>query len=722
VRRLTETPGPIHPLRDTVPPLLDQVIAKALARLPADRWDSAEKFGQALMTATMDATPVARLDLATTPGLEAIAAGRPQKWLPGRWVVAAGIVVVAAVGAWIVVPRVASLTGSGDRADPGEGAAPTETRIPLEGRFGELLGWGSSGSFAISPDGRQVAYCSRDEDGVDRLRLADLSAPERPHGILASGTRCTWVRWTPSGERVLFEGTIAGRAEYYEASPLGGSPRPFLDCPQEGQELSPGVPAIDRRWAVLSPDESLLAYNALGLSPGYFRVASTIGCDFGAGDSIAVGADVPTLMTPRAWSPRGDRVLLEAQTEGGVQSLWTIGTDGEDLHKINDSGEYYPVWWPQPGDAIYWQAGRRVMRQRVSRSGELRGAPEPVDQFEANPIDWFSITSDGQSAIVARKVQQYRIVRVAPADSGISITPVTDKIPGYGAFGLSHDGQWVAFAQQTAAGGDLFKVPVAGGTATRLTSSGEVDAAEWPAWSPDDQYLAFSGRWRDTLRVWLVTADGSRAGTITDVMPNYEMPALSWDGPDLLYVRHDYQLEALREIRLESGQWQGNVWQPAPARAGATRNFVATAERQLLGDTARWAVSGRPRGSPDGSRAVAFVASRDAGSYWHLVSGLGGEPSFTPLVEFSGGQPLAWTRDGRSLYWQSGKEIQLWDVDGDRKETLLTLPAGKSWLKASWGSGSDCQPRHDTVPLEFVCAIDDSYAELFLVDDFDPQM
>ena len=77
-RRLTETPGPIHALRDTVPPLLDQVIAKALARLPADRWDSAEKFGQALMTATMDATPVARLDLATTPGLEAIAAGRPN--------------------------------------------------------------------------------------------------------------------------------------------------------------------------------------------------------------------------------------------------------------------------------------------------------------------------------------------------------------------------------------------------------------------------------------------------------------------------------------------------------------------------------------------------------------------------------------------------------------------------------------------------------------------
>ena len=55
-RRLVETPAPIHSQRETVPPLLDQVVAKALAKRPADRWESAEAFGQALMAGTTSPT------------------------------------------------------------------------------------------------------------------------------------------------------------------------------------------------------------------------------------------------------------------------------------------------------------------------------------------------------------------------------------------------------------------------------------------------------------------------------------------------------------------------------------------------------------------------------------------------------------------------------------------------------------------------------------------
>jgi len=134
-RRLVETPAPIHPQRETVPPLLDGVIAKALARRPADRWESAEAFGQALLTATMDATPVARLDLATTPGLEAIVSERPAHWRPVRWIIAAGVVVVAAVGAWLVTPQVASLARRGERtASDAAGASVSETKVSLEGQ------------------------------------------------------------------------------------------------------------------------------------------------------------------------------------------------------------------------------------------------------------------------------------------------------------------------------------------------------------------------------------------------------------------------------------------------------------------------------------------------------------------------------------------------------------------------------------------------------------
>ncbi|MGH7516716.1 MAG: protein kinase domain-containing protein [Gemmatimonadales bacterium] len=48
VKRFTETPRPVRTLRDTVPPVVDQAIARALSRAPADRFATAEEFGRAL--------------------------------------------------------------------------------------------------------------------------------------------------------------------------------------------------------------------------------------------------------------------------------------------------------------------------------------------------------------------------------------------------------------------------------------------------------------------------------------------------------------------------------------------------------------------------------------------------------------------------------------------------------------------------------------------------
>jgi serine/threonine protein kinase/tetratricopeptide (TPR) repeat protein len=50
-RVMTETPRPIHPLRHGVSPTLDAVVARAIARTPADRYPSMTAFGQALVSA-----------------------------------------------------------------------------------------------------------------------------------------------------------------------------------------------------------------------------------------------------------------------------------------------------------------------------------------------------------------------------------------------------------------------------------------------------------------------------------------------------------------------------------------------------------------------------------------------------------------------------------------------------------------------------------------------
>jgi serine/threonine-protein kinase len=66
-RRVSETPSPLHGLRDTVPPALDHVIARALARIPADRYATASQFAQALQAVLMASTPSVQVDPYATP-------------------------------------------------------------------------------------------------------------------------------------------------------------------------------------------------------------------------------------------------------------------------------------------------------------------------------------------------------------------------------------------------------------------------------------------------------------------------------------------------------------------------------------------------------------------------------------------------------------------------------------------------------------------------------
>ena len=47
-RSISETPRPLHHIRETIPPAIDQVVATALAKAPADRYATASQFAQAL--------------------------------------------------------------------------------------------------------------------------------------------------------------------------------------------------------------------------------------------------------------------------------------------------------------------------------------------------------------------------------------------------------------------------------------------------------------------------------------------------------------------------------------------------------------------------------------------------------------------------------------------------------------------------------------------------
>ena len=136
---MSETPTALHGLRDTVPPALDHVIARALARVPADRYATASQFGQALQAAIFAATPAAQASQWTTGG-EPVAT--PNTGSRGRWKaglpLGLGAAAVIAVALWIA------------------GGMPGDT--PLEIRTSNILqvtrGEGVEFQPAMSPDGR----------------------------------------------------------------------------------------------------------------------------------------------------------------------------------------------------------------------------------------------------------------------------------------------------------------------------------------------------------------------------------------------------------------------------------------------------------------------------------------------------------------------------------------------------------------------------------------
>jgi serine/threonine-protein kinase len=94
-RRLSETPRPLRPVRESVPPELEQLLMRALARAPADRPATAAAFAEAL-----DAVRRSGGVAATAPAHPATPVRRPAR-VPKKWLVGllGGVIAAVLLGA-----------------------------------------------------------------------------------------------------------------------------------------------------------------------------------------------------------------------------------------------------------------------------------------------------------------------------------------------------------------------------------------------------------------------------------------------------------------------------------------------------------------------------------------------------------------------------------------------------------------------------------------------
>jgi len=693
-RRMSETPTQLHTLRDTVPPALDHVIGRALAKIPADRYATASQFGQALQAVLFAATPAAHADLAMTPGPMATTpttigpepTTKPRRW----WLIVAFTAAIAFVGAWYLATRTGTDTSEYDAI--GEADAVSAERLTRNGRITDVV---------ISPDGSHVATAATGPGGGSRIAVSEIGAAQSERTLVVVDDLWS-LMWRPDGSGIVFRGTYMGQQGAYSTKKSGGTVE--------------GVPLGLAPWiASRSGSECLLWAQPWKV----VRIVSR--CDdrgelrWPEGvDSIPVAGDYEWLMDAE-WSPRGDYFLIATSSGSGSSSVRAVSRSGEDQRVVVDGAEpLVSMHWRDDGRVLYYsrrlQAGAELMRLSTKPNGEPEAESESILQL-GDSLVVRGISADSRRLVVVKTISESRVVRLQ-TDGGepVSVAPVTGT-EDVQSFWVSPDGEWIAFIAQTATGSDIYKIPIAGGSPKRLTSSGNINNFSW---SPDGQLLAFSAPWRGSKRVWLVSSDG---GPSTPLQESKTSGHLSWaPGPLMYQMQGNRNYWVIDSMVVRTGD---GIMSLTPANLEASRVFVEGAYGGLVESYGRALVTNDSVGfifagktSPDGQWAAVFWNRSPEPGLWRISLWDSTQVPVLAETRATRHMPVGWTTDGTGILASAGEDILLIPLSTGEPETVLTLPDTPDY----W-----CDPFHGS-EYSWVCIEAESESDAWLIEDFDPHV
>ena len=425
--------------------------------------------------------------------------------------------------------------------------------------------------------------------------------------------------WSPDGSRIAFSSDRSGNYDVWVLDVASGQVRQITKDP--GNDFLPAWSPNGRELAFVSTRTTAPGVYATTLDGTERLVAASGG---------AVGAP--------SWSPDGQRVLFSVLPGGGFnatgQTHLMLGTQ-----EIANGEDYFPfrAQWLSADEFLY-PADGKIKRRSLSTG-------------RADTIE-FTATLRVTPARYTRKRRDFDSTAPQPV-KGI-IHPVA-----------SPDGSQIAFA----ALGDIWTVPIAGGTPTRLTDDPFVDTD--PAWSPDGTKIAFSSDRAGGMDIWvrdLKTGSDRRMSTL----PNADMAA-AWspDGKSIAFVSNaDFE--------------QGEIY-IVPTEGGDPRKVL---DRSFGVGYPSWSADSRfivaPSFKPYSTRY------REGMNYYTLVPSVSG-PARTvvpaqhlPIGKRSGDGP-AWSPDGKQIAFVSNEYLyvmpvtQAGDPAGPPRQLTRELADSISW-------------------------------------------
>ncbi len=456
---LTERPTRLRVVRDTVPEGVDAAVAKALAKVPADRFANAGDFAAALKA------PDA-------------ASGTAPRTSGRRVVVVMGVVVVAAAAA-ILGYRMTR---------PARGAAVVLDRV-------QLTFTGNANVASLSPDGQRVAYATRSCDPRGRCTYDIVVQDVGGAGsaTVARGFGAVWrSQWTRDGRWLVLHASLgSGRWGLFSVPSLGGGTPRYLGCC--AGDLVGGDTVVVSRGG--GGADSLLWIRRATVADGVVH------------DSVGIRWPAATGFVVRAF-PDGRRLLLGVQ-ERGRQLFAVADRDGDILDSVlAGPGDLDVVAYPI-ADAVLaaWERPGRgdeatLLRYRVDGAGRIERRPDTL--VARLPVLGSLTFAADSSAVVADGATAYSLwtLRRASASSmRFELRPLaTGTAPLSGAIAPAGDR---VFVIRTVSGEgrqrrQLSVMPADSGPETPLGAP-IVDLVDWDA-SPDGRVL-FTGALRDSATV-----------------------------------------------------------------------------------------------------------------------------------------------------------------------------------------------------------------------------
>jgi serine/threonine-protein kinase len=483
-----------------VPVALSEIVARSLAKDPADRWGSVGEMMDRL-------EPLAISSGQVTPSASPPLSNRRPILIGGA--VAAVVLAIALASRFVLSDRMAGV----------EVSAPTPTSIGEEFEVDPQL----------SPDGRLLAYAAGPNGAMRILvRQVDGGQPIVIAPDLRGNQR--FPRWTPDRAQLVFQ----GGADANRAPSLGG--QPVL--------LARGVGSQRVKSPALSRDGTRLVFARAGAI--WIRSMSD-----DAPERVLVNDAEPHSF---AWSPDGTRIAYVSANEDFALSETLLGNIASSRLKIVDveSGEIgeltdgaslaaSPAWLDDrlllfigspTGLRDLFVLDASAYRRRPARRLTVGLQPHSV-----------TVSADGSRIAVGvlsqvSNVWSLRIDGTSPS-SIRDATSVTSGVQVVEDLDLQPYAGWLAFDSNRNGNQDIYLVGRTGSRPERLTNS---PADEFgPAWSPNGRELAFYGIRNGVRHVFVMSVEGGPQIQVTNDTLNDHQPRWGPDGERLLFYRRDRQ-------------------------------------------------------------------------------------------------------------------------------------------------------------------------------------